>query len=121
MRALESEYADRETSALREMFSKKKNMMVDRLTRMGIRCLKGDSTFYVWACVEDLPEGYNTGIDFFWKALDRKVMTVPGTFFDVNPKPARDEQQFDKWVRFSFGPSYDNVDLGLTRLEEMLM
>ena len=26
---------------------------------------KGDSTFYVWACVEDLPEGYNTGIDFF--------------------------------------------------------
>jgi hypothetical protein len=120
LRALEPEYADQETSALRDMFSKKKNMMSDRLTNMGIRCLKGDSTFYIWACVENLPDGYNTGIDFFWKALDKKVMTVPGTFFDVNPKPSREEQRFNKWVRFSFGPSYDNVDLGLTRLEEMM-
>ncbi len=120
LRALEPEYADQETSALRDMFSKKKNMMSDRLTNMGIRCLKGDSTFYIWACVENLPNGYNTGIDFFWKALDKKVMTVPGTFFDVNPKPSREEQRFNKWVRFSFGPSYDNVDLGLTRLEEMM-
>ncbi|MAV60441.1 MAG: aspartate aminotransferase [Marine Group II euryarchaeote MED-G38] len=120
LRALEPEYADQETSALRDMFSKKKNMMLDRLTNMGIRCLKGDSTFYIWACVENLPDGYNTGIDFFWKALDKKVMTVPGTFFDVNPKPSREEQRFNKWVRFSFGPSYDNVDLGLTRLEEMM-
>ncbi len=120
LRALEPEYADQETSALRDMFSKKKNMMSDRLTNMGIRCLKGDSTFYIWASVENLPDGYNTGIDFFWKALDKKVMTVPGTFFDVNPKPSREEQRFKKWVRFSFGPSYDNVDLGLTRLEEMM-
>jgi len=120
LRALEPEYADQETSALRDMFSKKKNMMSDRLTNMGIRCLKGDSTFYIWACVENLPNGYNTGIDFFWKALDKKVMTVPGTFFDVNPKPSREEQRFNKWIRFSFGPSYDNVDLGLTRLEEMM-
>jgi len=120
LRALEPNYADQETSALRVMFSKKKNMMVDRLTSMGIRCLEGESTFYIWACVEDLPEGYKTGIDFFWKALDKQVMTVPGTFFDVNPQPGREEQQFDQWVRFSFGPSYENVDLGLTRLEEML-
>ena len=120
LRALEQNYADQETSALRVMFSKKKNMMVDRLTSMGIRCLEGESTFYIWACVEDLPEGYKTGIDFFWKALDKQVMTVPGTFFDVNPQPGREEQQFDQWVRFSFGPSYENVDLGLTRLEEML-
>jgi len=120
LRALEPDYADQETSALRVMFSKKKNMMVDRLTNMGIRCLESESTFYIWACVEDLPEGYNTGIDFFWKSLDKQVMTVPGTFFDVNPQPGREEQQFDQWVRFSFGPSYDNVDLGLSRLEEMM-
>ena len=47
LRALEPEYADQETSALRNIFSKKKNMMVERLTKMGIRCLKGESTFYI--------------------------------------------------------------------------
>jgi aspartate/methionine/tyrosine aminotransferase len=120
LQALEPAYAEQETSALRKMFSKKHNMMVERLTKMGIRCLPGNSTFYVWACVDQLPEGFNTGIDFFWKALDRQVMTVPGNFFDINPGGVRTDKPFDQWVRFSFGPPMDNVDLGLTRLEQML-
>ena len=41
LRALEPEYADLETSALREVFVKKRNMMVERLTKMGMRCLPG--------------------------------------------------------------------------------
>ena len=120
LKAMEPSYASQETEALRVEFAKKHSMMVRRLTGMGIRCLPGNSTFYVWACVDQLPEGFNTGIDFFWKALDWQVMTVPGNFFDVNPGGARTDKPFDQWVRFSFGPPMDNVDLGLTRLEDML-
>jgi hypothetical protein len=93
---------------------------IETLGRAGIRCLPGQATFYIWACLDQLPEGYNTGMDFFWKALDRKVMTVPGQFFDVNPGATRTGTPFHQWMRFSFGPPMDNVDLGLTRLEEML-
>ena len=120
LRALEPAYAEQETSALRVAFVKKRNMMVERLTKMGMRCLPGAATFYVWACVEDLPEPLNDGMGLFWAALDRQVMTVPGEFFDINPGGERSgESPFRQWVRFSFGPPYDNVDLGLTRLEEL--
>ena len=54
-------------------------------------------------------------------ALDRKVLTVPGRFFDVNPGKARTgPSPLSQWVRFSFGPPMDNMRMGLTRLEEML-
>jgi aspartate/methionine/tyrosine aminotransferase len=103
---------------LRGVFVRKRNMMVERLTKMGMRCLPGAATFYVWACVEDLPEPLNDGMGLFWAALDKRVMTVPGEFFDVNPGGGRSgESPFRQWVRFSFGPPHDNVDLGLTRLE----
>jgi len=116
--ALEPSYADQETGALRGVFVRKRNMMVERLTKMGMRCLPGAATFYVWACVEDLPEPLNDGMGLFWAALDKRVMTVPGGFFDVNPGGVRSgESPFRQWVRFSFGPPHDNVDLGLTRLE----
>ena len=118
LRALEASYADQETGALRGVFVRKRNMMVERLTKMGMRCLPGAATFYVWACVEDLPEPLNDGMGLFWAALDKRVMTVPGEFFDVNPGGGRSgESPFRQWVRFSFGPPHDNVDLGLTRLE----
>jgi len=116
--ALEPSYADQETGALRGVFVRKRNMMVERLTKMGRRCLPGAATCYVWACVEDLPEPLNDGMGLFWAALDKRVMTVPGEFFDVNPGGGRSgESPFRQWVRFSFGPPHDNVDLGLTRLE----
>ncbi len=47
-------------------------------------------------------------------------MTVPGGFFDVNPGGTRTDSPFRHWMRFSFGPPIDNVDLGLTRLEQMM-
>jgi hypothetical protein len=48
-------------------------------------------------------------------------MTVPGRFFNVNPGQLRnDDGDYRNWVRFSFGPPEDNVDLGLDRLEAMI-
>jgi len=120
LKALEAKQADRETHALREEFAKKRAMIRRRLTKMGIEHLPGASTFYIWGRLDRLPKGYDTGMDFFWKALDRKVMTVPGEFFDVNPGGERTDSPFRQWMRFSFGPPMANVDLGLTRLEEML-
>ena len=58
---------------------------------------------------------------FFRRALERKVLTVPGRFFDVNPRQQRSgESPFRSWMRFSFGPTEANVRTGLERLEAML-
>jgi aspartate/methionine/tyrosine aminotransferase len=119
---LEPARADQETDALRVAFAKKRNLMLARLKAMGIKTAHdSDSTFYVWASLEDLPAPFNDADVFFRKALEHKVMTVPGRFFDVNPGKERPGvSRLASWMRFSFGPPYANVELGLDRLAAML-
>lgn len=119
---LEPARADQETHALRQVFTRKRNLMLESLDRMGIRYSpKPDGTFYVWADISNLPSPINNAIDFFKEALKLKVMTVPGYFFDIDPKKERTgNSPFDQWLRFSFGPPEDNMVMGLKRLEEMV-
>jgi len=122
MAVLEPKRADGETDALRKAFSKKRNLMVEHLKQMNIRCCpEPEGTFYCWASIKELPAPLNRGEVFFTEALKHRVMTVPGAFFDVNPGNRRHGvSPFESWVRFSFGPPLDNVAMGLERLESML-
>lgn len=122
LQALEPKQADGETNALRVCFAAKRNLMIERLERMGVRfAKKSESTFYVWGSLEGLPAPLNDAMTFFWRALDHKVMTVPGEFFDVNPgKRRRGPSPYRQWMRFSFGPPIDNLRLGLDRLEALV-
>lgn len=120
--ALEPARAEQETRALRECFNAKRNLMMRRLREFGVRFVhENESTFYCWGSLEDLPAPLNDGMTFFRKALEHRVMTVPGEFFDVNPgKHRRGPSPFRQWMRFSFGPPMDNMVMGLDRLERML-
>jgi aspartate/methionine/tyrosine aminotransferase len=120
--ALEPEQADRETRALRRVFAAKRNVMLERLERMGVRfAARSTSTFYCWGSLEALPAPFDDAMTFFRRALERKVLTVPGQFFDVDPGGRRGgESPYRRWMRFSFGPPMDNMVMGLERLETML-
>ncbi len=119
---LEPGRADQETTALRTMFARKRDLMVDGLSAMGIRCAREtESTFYTWASLAELPEPLRDGHAFFRAALQEKVMTVPGVFFDVNPGGRRTgPSPFAQWTRFSFGPDYATVEEGLSRLRRVI-
>ena len=58
----------------------------------------------------------------YGKALEQKVITVPGEFFDVNPGKRRHGRasRFRQYVRFSFGPSWESLDKALGRIDEMV-
>ena len=58
---------------------------------------------------------------FFRAALDKKVIAVPGEFFDVNPGKRRSQRasRFRHYVRFSFGPAMDSLETALGRLETL--
>jgi aspartate/methionine/tyrosine aminotransferase len=122
LKVLEPKRADQETRALREVFAAKRNLLVSRLKRVGVRFAREpESTFYGWASLAALPEPLDDAMTFFRRALERKVMTVPGEFFDVNPgKRRRTASPYRQWMRFSFGPPMDNLEMGLDRLEEMI-
>ncbi|MCZ6598990.1 MAG: pyridoxal phosphate-dependent aminotransferase [Planctomycetota bacterium] len=122
LEVLEPARADQEATALRNVFSRKRNLMVSRLADLGIRCPRpSEGTFYAWASIADLPPPLNEGHGFFRAGLERRVMTVPGVFFDVNPGKLRvGPSPYEGWVRFSFGPPEEVVRTGLERLEEII-
>jgi aspartate/methionine/tyrosine aminotransferase len=122
IKALDPERADEETSAVRRLFARKRNVMLEGLETLGVRVehppLGG---FYVWGDLSGLPKPFNDAATFFDLGLKKKVVTVPGRFFDVNPGGTHPPmKELKKWVRFSFGPSEDKITTGLERLLEMI-
>ncbi len=119
---VEPEHAAREAEAMRAAFRPKRDLMVRRLRDMGIRFSREpEGTFYCWGSLADLPPPFDDGFAFFRAALEERVITVPGVFFDVNPRKQRPgPSRLDTWMRFSFGAPYEVVERGLDRLAAML-
>jgi N-succinyldiaminopimelate aminotransferase len=119
----DDDYVVKETLAIQNTFREKRDRMVSRLERIGVRFDRiPDGTFYAWGNVSSLPEPLNEGMGFFRAALAKKVITVPGEFFDVNPGKRRHHgraSRFREYVRFSFGPHQSSLDKAMTRLEEL--
>lgn len=119
----EDDYVTKETMAIQNAFREKRDRMLSRLERIGVRFDRiPDGTFYAWGNVSHLPEPLNDGMGLFRAALTKKVITVPGEFFDVNPGKRRQGRasRFRDYVRFSFGPSLESVERAMTRLEELV-
>jgi len=113
-----------ETQATHAAFRDKRARMLSALERLGVRVDRApDGTFYVWGNLAGLPPPLNDGMAFFRAALERKVIVVPGEFFDVNPgkRRSRRASRFKSYVRFSFGPAMPVLDTALSRLEELVL
>ena len=121
---LTDEHVRQETLATHAAFREKRDKMIARLDRVGIRTDRPpDGTFYVWGNLAGFPPPLNDGMGFFRAALAKKVITVPGEFFDVNPGKRRSTRgsRFRSYTRFSFGPTPDQLELALTRIEELVL
>jgi aspartate/methionine/tyrosine aminotransferase len=121
---LTDDVVEKETLATHAAFRDKREKMIARLERLGIRADKApDGTFYVWGNLASLPPPLNDGMGFFRAALGHKIITVPGQFFDVNPgkRRGRSASRFRSYTRFSFGPPAAQVETALSRLEELVL
>jgi aspartate/methionine/tyrosine aminotransferase len=120
---LAEDHVAAETNAIHRAFGEKRARLLRRLEGMGIRTDRApDGTFYAWGSVAGLPPPLNDGMGFFRAALAKKVICVPGEFFDVNPgkRRSRAASRFRQYVRFSFGPALETLELALGRLEETI-
>jgi len=112
-----------EGEALRRAFRPKRDLMLERVARMGMRVDSvPDGTFYAFVSLRDLPPALAEGTAFFRAALGRQVVCVPGIFFDVNPGRRRSRRlsRFHQHLRLSFGPPAAELMRGLDRLEAMI-
>ncbi|MHC4959583.1 MAG: pyridoxal phosphate-dependent aminotransferase [Planctomycetota bacterium] len=118
-----AEHARRETEVIRSVFAPKRELLLQGLRDLGIRVdREPEGTFYVWGDLSELPEPLQNGRDFFEAALERKVITVPGAFFDVDPGKKRGGRpsRFRTHARFSFGPPQGEIEQALERLGDLL-
>jgi N-succinyldiaminopimelate aminotransferase len=121
---LEDSYVVAETQATHAAFREKRQRVLALLERIGIRSDRApEGTFYLWGNLSSLPPPLNDGMAFFRAALEKKVITVPGEFFDVNPGKRRSKRasRFKGYVRFSFGPPMQSLEQGLARIEDLVL
>jgi aspartate/methionine/tyrosine aminotransferase len=112
-----------ETKAIHAEFGKKRNRLLNGLRDLGFTVdLPPEGTFYVWASAQHLPPSISDGMSFFRAALDRKVITVPGDFFDVDPGKRRGgrHSRFRRHLRFSFGPPMKQLETALERIRDLI-
>lgn len=123
LEVLTAEHAEKEALALRSAFRRKRDKMLDGLRAIGVRFEREpDGTFYAWGNLSGLPEGLRTGPELFRAALEKKVIVVPGQFFDIDPGQRRfgRSSRFVSYARFSFGPSEEVIERAITRLKDIV-
>jgi aspartate/methionine/tyrosine aminotransferase len=116
-------HARRETEVIQRVFRRKRDRLLEGLRDLGVHFdREPEGTFYAWGDLSALPEPIRRGRDFFEAALDHKVITVPGAFFDVDPGKRRHGRpsRFRYHVRFSFGPPEAEIERGLAQLGRMI-
>ncbi len=120
---LKREVADAEARALQRAFRVKRERMIEGLESLGIRVnLAPQGGFYCWGDLSRLPGGLDNAMELFRRALDEGTIVVPGNFFDINPAHRRSGRpgRFDRYARFSFGPSLEVVERGLRGLQRTI-
>ena len=94
---------------MKREYKRRRELVVDRLNRLGLECIKPDGAFYVFASVK------KTNLDclhFAQQLLKKeKVAVVPGTAFG---------REFDDYIRISYASSFDNLKEALVRIEKFL-
>jgi aspartate/methionine/tyrosine aminotransferase len=120
---VKKEIADQEAAALQSTFAEKRRLMLDGLKEMGVKVDPiPQGGFYCWGNLSGLPKSINTGTKLLEKALEKKVIVVPGVFFDINPGQRRPDRasRFENYARFSFGPPLEEIKRGLAHLKELI-
>ncbi len=120
---LSPEHAKEESLSIQDAFVIKRDYMYKRLVNMGfVLSSLPEGGFYCFASLENMPAELQDGMEFFKRLLKEKVICVPGEFFDVNPGHRRKtaNTRLKKYVRFSFGPSLNELTLGLDRIEMLI-
>ena len=116
-------HAEAELLATRKEFAVKRKMMMEGLAELGIHTPANQplGTFYLWASIENLPGKLSDADYFFHACLQKKVITVPGHFFDVRPFRVRPANEpYRHWVRFSYGPNRQTIKTALERIAQVI-
>ncbi|MCM8780976.1 MAG: aminotransferase class I/II-fold pyridoxal phosphate-dependent enzyme [Candidatus Omnitrophica bacterium] len=110
MAACEALHAGRSAvEYMKREYRRRKEFIMEGLEHLGLKCIKPQGAFYVFASIKDTMMG---SLEFSRELLERqKVAVVPGTAFGYNG---------EGYIRISYAASFENLKEGLCRMEEFL-
>lgn len=117
------EQADAEAMAIQKLFGTKRTMLMSALNQLNLTLTTRPSGgFYCFPSLANLPDHLNDGMKFFKAALAKKLIVVPGEFFDVDPGHRRSHipSRLKPYVRISFGPDQKDLAEGLHRISQLI-
>jgi len=99
---------------LRIDYRKKRDIIIEALTSIGLEECRPQGTIYIW---QKVPEGFSS-LDFAKKLLDREVaiVTTPGSWLSVE---AHGINPGEGYVRFALVPSIEKVEEAAERLRNL--
>jgi aspartate/methionine/tyrosine aminotransferase len=113
--------AHSEAKAISDQFILKRDYLIKELTTLGFGIPnKVDGAFYLWCNLDNLKPELRDGINFSHIALQNKLISIPGEYFDINPDSRRASTKFKNFVRFSYGPSMEVMERGIGILKSIV-
>lgn len=99
---------------LRKDYRKKRDLIVDTLTSIGLEECKPQGTIYIW---QKVPKGYSS-LEFAKKLLDREVaiVTTPGSWLS---EEAHGVNPGEGYIRFALVPPMEKVEEAAERLKNL--
>jgi len=99
---------------LREDYRKKRDIMIQALTKIGLPKCEPKGTIYIW---QKVLKGYSS-LDFAKKLLDREtaVVTTPGSWLSIEANGVNPGEGF---VRFALVPSMEKVEEAAERIGDL--
>jgi len=99
---------------LREDYRKKRDIMIQALTKIGLPKCEPKGTIYIW---QKVPKEYSS-LDFAKKLLDREtaVVTTPGSWLSIEANGVNPGEGF---VRFALVPSMEKVEEAAERIGDI--
>lgn len=120
---MDPKFIKEDALALQVHFRTKRDYMLTELAKLGITTKwKPTATFYIFACIGALPSPLNNCAHFCSSALQHKVIVVPGTAFDINPRKRRRcrDRMFKDYIRISYGPPMVTLQNGIEGFRKMI-
>ncbi|MBI2411098.1 MAG: pyridoxal phosphate-dependent aminotransferase [Candidatus Kerfeldbacteria bacterium] len=120
---LEPEKYRQEAQAIQKRFREKRAYMVNRLKNIGLAPTSvPNGAFYVWVDIASLPAPLNTGMAFMEAALRKKVIVIPGEYFDIRSHAEKNktEKLFSSFIRISYGGDMVTLEKGMDAIESLL-
>jgi LL-diaminopimelate aminotransferase len=107
---------ERHVEGLREDYRKKRDILIDALTAVGLPRCEPQGTIYIW---QRVPEGYSS-VDFAKKLLQKEVavVTTPGNWLSQEEHGINPGEGF---VRFAIVPDLNQVQEAANRIKNLTL